>query len=129
LLKEIPEMKPALLLYIQLDQSENLYFYQIEHEAKYLWKKKEEIFEKFKSTNPIIENINNYVDTLIKTDFEFQIPNTSEWIIGNERSGKLKQKIDFIGKPLKDFKITINFGIKTGYNEAFIIDEQIKNSL
>ncbi len=35
--------------------------------------------------------------------------------------GKLKQKIDFVGKPLKDFKITINFGIKTGYNEVSLL--------
>ncbi|MDY7047819.1 MAG: TaqI-like C-terminal specificity domain-containing protein [Microcystis panniformis WG22] len=61
--------------------------------------------------------------------FDFKIPVTSEWIIGNEKSGKLKQKIELLGKPLKDFKIVINFGFKTGYNEAFIINEQTKNQL
>ncbi|MTJ55584.1 type II restriction endonuclease [Anabaena sp. UHCC 0253] len=61
--------------------------------------------------------------------FQFTIPNTSEWIIGNEESGSLKQKIEQIGKQLKDFKITINFGIKTGYNDAFIINEETKNQL
>ncbi|MFN9018051.1 MAG: TaqI-like C-terminal specificity domain-containing protein, partial [Pseudanabaena sp.] len=33
------------------------------------------------------------------------------------------------GRSLKDFKIVINFGIKTGYNEAFIINEQTKGEL
>ena len=61
--------------------------------------------------------------------FDFKIPITSEWIIGDEKSGKLKQKIELAGKPLKDFKIVINFGFKTGYNEAFIINEQTKNQL
>ncbi|WP_437441060.1 TaqI-like C-terminal specificity domain-containing protein [Sphaerospermopsis torques-reginae] len=65
----------------------------------------------------------------INNCFEFKIPNTSEWIIGNEKVGKLKQRIEQIGKKLKDFKITINFGIKTGYNAAFIINEETKNKL
>ncbi|MDM3855327.1 MAG: TaqI-like C-terminal specificity domain-containing protein [Aphanizomenon gracile PMC649.10] len=68
-------------------------------------------------------------DYFYKNCFRFIIPNTSEWIIGNEESGNLKQKIARIGKQLKDFKITINFGIKTGYNAAFIINEETKNQL
>lgn len=32
-------------------------------------------------------------------------------------------------KPLKDWNIQINYGIKTGFNEAFIIDEETKNKL
>ena len=64
-----------------------------------------------------------------KNCFKFKIPSTLEWIIGNEKTGELKQKIELISKPLKDFKLTINFGIKTGYNEAFIINEQTKDQL
>ena len=30
----------------------------------------------------------------INNCFEFKIPNTSEWIIGNEKIGKLKQRIE-----------------------------------
>ena len=44
----------------------------------------------------------------------------------------LKKKIESIGTPLKDWDISINYGIKTGYNEAFIIDttkrEEILNN-
>jgi type II restriction/modification system DNA methylase subunit YeeA len=71
-------------------------------------------------------SLDEYFD---KHCFQFIIPNTSEWIIANEESGTLKQKIARIGKQLKDFKITINFGIKTGYNAAFIINEETKNQL
>ncbi len=35
----------------------------------------------------------------------------------------IKRKIEAVGKPLKDWDIQINYGIKTGCNEAFIIDE------
>jgi len=57
------------------------------------------------------------------------VPDTSEWYIGNQSAGNLKLKIEKDSKLLKDFKISINFGIKTGYNEAFIIDENKKNEL
>ena len=35
----------------------------------------------------------------------------------------IKRKIESVGTPLKDWNIQINYGIKTGCNEAFIIDE------
>ncbi|TAE04339.1 MAG: N-6 DNA methylase, partial [Bacteroidetes bacterium] len=38
-------------------------------------------------------------------------------------------KIEKAGTPLKDWEIQINYGIKTGFNEAFIIDESTKNEL
>ena len=62
-------------------------------------------------------------------NFEFKIPETTEWIIGNEETGLLKLKIEGNSKLLKEFDIQINFGIKTGYNAAFIIDEETKNKL
>ena len=34
----------------------------------------------------------------------------------------IKRKIEAVGTPLKDWDIQINYGIKTGYNDAFIID-------
>ena len=35
---------------------------------------------------------------------------------------RIKAKIEAIGTPLKDWDISINYGIKTGFNDAFIID-------
>ena len=35
---------------------------------------------------------------------------------------QIKEKIERIGTPLKDWDIRINYGIKTGFNDAFIID-------
>lgn len=61
--------------------------------------------------------------------FEFIPPSTSEWVIGNHSVGTLKSRIENGAKMLKDFNIRINFGLKTGYNEAFIIDENKKNEL
>ncbi|OAQ41961.1 hypothetical protein A5893_02250 [Pedobacter psychrophilus] len=35
---------------------------------------------------------------------------------------RIKAKIEAVGTPLKNWDIQINYGIKTGFNEAFIID-------
>ena len=41
----------------------------------------------------------------------------------------IKQKIESVGKPLKDWDIQIYRGILTGFNEAFIIDGKTKDAL
>jgi adenine-specific DNA-methyltransferase len=57
----------------------------------------------------------------------------SGWVMLSAVEAKIKAKIEAIGTPLKDWDIQINYGIKTGFNEAFIIDgakrdELLKNS-
>ncbi|MCI7131536.1 MAG: hypothetical protein MSA09_13520, partial [Lachnospiraceae bacterium] len=41
----------------------------------------------------------------------------------------IKHKIEAIGTHLKDWDISINYGIKTGYNDAFIISGAVKDEL
>ena len=41
----------------------------------------------------------------------------------------LKKKIEAIGTPLKDWDIQINYGIKTGCNEAFIISTEKRKEI
>ncbi|MGI5975694.1 MAG: TaqI-like C-terminal specificity domain-containing protein [Paludibacter sp.] len=42
---------------------------------------------------------------------------------------QIKEKIERVGTPLKDWDIQINYGIKTGFNEAFIIDGKKRQEL
>ncbi len=51
------------------------------------------------------------------------------WTIANPLEQSIKTKIENIGKPLKEWDVNINYGIKTGYNEAFIIDGEKKDEL
>lgn len=44
------------------------------------------------------------------------------YLLVNDAEHRLKQKVEKAGIPLKDWDIQINYGIKTGYNEAFILD-------
>ena len=55
--------------------------------------------------------------------------NKESWVILNPIEQSIKEKIERLGTPLKDWDIQINYGIKTGYNEAFIIDGAKKDEL
>ncbi len=41
----------------------------------------------------------------------------------------IMDKMEAAGKPLKEWDVSINYGIKTGYNPAFIIDDETKEAL
>jgi len=47
----------------------------------------------------------------------------------SEIEQRIKNKIEAIGTPLEEWGISINYGIKTGYNEAFIINGHKKDEL
>jgi adenine-specific DNA-methyltransferase len=47
----------------------------------------------------------------------------------NPIEARIKAKIESIGTPLRDWNISINYGIKTGFNDAFIIDSRKKEEL
>ncbi len=51
------------------------------------------------------------------------------WAILNPAKQGIRQKIKSKGKPLSQWDIQINRGILTGYNEAFIVDEEKRNEL
>lgn len=51
------------------------------------------------------------------------------WIILSQIEQSIKSKIESIGIPLKDWDISINYGIKTGYNDAFIIDTKKREEI
>ena len=56
-------------------------------------------------------------------------PHNSSWVILSPIEQRIKEKIEKVGVPLKDWDIQINYGIKTGCNEAFIIDKAKKDEL
>ncbi|MBO4830328.1 MAG: Eco57I restriction-modification methylase domain-containing protein [Fibrobacter sp.] len=62
--------------------------------------------------------------------FEFPAENfgASEWSIRNKLHDSVLQKMN-VGTALKDMPITINYGIKTGFNDAFFIDGKTREKL
>ena len=51
------------------------------------------------------------------------------WVILSSIESEIKRKIELRGVPLSQWNIKINYGIKTGYNPAFIIDGKTKANL
>ncbi|GHS29171.1 type II restriction endonuclease Eco57I subunit R [Helicobacter pylori] len=54
---------------------------------------------------------------------------TESFIFANTSLLDLRDKMESIGTPLKDWDIQINYGIKTGANEAFIIPTEKRNAI
>ena len=53
---------------------------------------------------------------------ECEFCSSDSWVILSPIEQSIKRKIEAVGTPLKNWNIQINYGIKTGYNDAFIID-------
>jgi hypothetical protein len=51
------------------------------------------------------------------------------WVVLSPVEQRIKAKIEAIGIPLKDWDIQINYGIKTGFNDAFIISGEKRKEL
>ena len=55
--------------------------------------------------------------------------NSDSWIILSPIEQSIKRKIEAVGTPLKDWDIQINYGIKTGFNDAFIISTEKREEI
>ena len=54
---------------------------------------------------------------------------SESWVILSEIEQRIKTNIEAVGTPLRDWDIQINYGIKTGFNEAFIINGEKRKEL
>ena len=63
--------------------------------------------------------MSDYVQTHAVTS---HFSSAESWSILSDIERSIKAKIQAVGIPLKDWDIQINYGIKTGFNDAFIID-------
>ncbi|MFC4993551.1 Eco57I restriction-modification methylase domain-containing protein [Rubritalea tangerina] len=53
----------------------------------------------------------------------------NSWFIGSAVQMALKEKIERLGTSLKELNVKINFGIKTAFNEGFIINQEVYDKL
>ena len=54
---------------------------------------------------------------------------SESWVILSPIEESIRRKIEAVGTPLKEWDIQINYGIKTGYNDAFIISTQKREEI
>jgi len=94
------------------------------------------LFQKIKphyNHNLSFINVQNHKEkdiiTFIKNNFAPMQQNKlsySTWTLTDDKILKLKEKIEKIGIPLKNWDVKIYFGIKTGFNKAFIVTTEYK---
>ena len=73
-----------------------------------------------------ITKLSDYVQThAVLSNFS----SSESWSILSDIERSIKAKIEAVGIPLKDWSIQINYGIKTGFNDAFIINSEKRNEI
>ena len=60
---------------------------------------------------------------------EYGFSSSESWVILSPIEQSIKRKIEVVGTPLKDWDIQINYGIKTGFNDAFIISTEKRDEI
>lgn len=86
---------------------------------------KESDFKYYEPTPNDKDDLKNTPSLLMKQN----ALSTESFIFANATLLDLRDKIESIGTPLKDWDIQINYGIKTGANEAFIIPTEKRDAI
>ena len=79
-----------------------------------------------KQNKDSVKNLSVFVQ---QTGMECDFNNSDQWVILTPIEQSIKRKIEAVGTPLKDWDIQINYGIKTGFNDAFIISTEKREEI
>ena len=76
-----------------------------------------------------INGLQNLSDFVHQQGVYCEFSNGNSWIILSPIEQSIKRKMEAIGTPLKDWDIQINYGIKTGFNDAFIVTTEKRDEI
>ena len=79
-----------------------------------------------KQNKDSVKNLSIFVQ---QNGSECDFNSSGSWVILSPIEQSIKRKIEAVGTPLKDWDIQINYGIKTGFNDAFIISTEKRNEI
>ncbi len=74
------------------------------------------------------QNTIDYIPQFAKKILQNEL-SAESWAFESTKVKQIKAKVTEQGTPLMEWKLSINLGIKTGFNEAFVIDSDTKNQL
>ena len=75
------------------------------------------------------DGLSNLSEFVRQSSYPCAYSNSESWIILSPIEQSIKNKIEAVGVPLKDWDISINYGIKTGFNDAFIVNSAKRNEI
>ena len=79
-----------------------------------------------KQNKDSVKNLSVFVQ---QSGSECEFSNSDSWVILSPIEQSIKRKIEAVGTPLKNWDIQINYGIKTGFNDAFIINTEKRDEI
>lgn len=75
------------------------------------------------------DGLSNLSDFVKQNSCDCSFTTKESWVILSPIEQSIKKKIESTGVPLKDWDISINYGIKTGFNDAFIISGEKREEI
>ena len=75
------------------------------------------------------DGLSNLSDFVKQNSCDCSFITKESWVILSPIEQSIKKKIESAGVPLKDWDISINYGIKTGFNDAFIISGEKREEI
>ncbi|MBI1307173.1 MAG: hypothetical protein GC181_11275 [Bacteroidetes bacterium] len=72
------------------------------------------------------QSLQEYV---ISNGYTLSSLNHNAWVVGEKDTYNIKEIVEQQGIPLNDWNIQINYGVKTGFNDAFIIPNDVKQKI
>ncbi|MDY2623598.1 MAG: Eco57I restriction-modification methylase domain-containing protein [Alloprevotella sp.] len=75
------------------------------------------------------DSVKKLSDFILRQNTVCDFATSDIWVILSPIEQSIKRKIESVGTPLKDWDIQINYGVKTGCNEAFIISTEKRNEI
>jgi type I restriction-modification system DNA methylase subunit len=75
------------------------------------------------------DSVKNLSDFVQQQGTRCAFTTSESWVILSPIEQSIKQKIEAVGTPLKDWDIQINYGIKTGFNDAFIVSTETRDKI
>ena len=79
--------------------------------------------------NAKMDDIKNLSDFVRSNHTNIVFSTSDSWVILSDIEQSIKRKIETIGVPLKEWDVQINYGIKTGCNDAFIITSEKRDEI
>lgn len=78
-----------------------------------------------------LSNINhvNLTDAVEQNKVVTRFEKNEPWVLLSDAGLKIKKQIEKAGTPLKNWDIQMNYGVKTGLNEVFIVDRATRDRL
>jgi type II restriction/modification system DNA methylase subunit YeeA len=76
-----------------------------------------------------VKDLESYLENANWQKMEQEKLSNNGWTLGDDKVLSLKEKIEKVGKPLKEWDVGIYYGIKTGFDDAFIVDTETRNKI